>query len=57
MEEYKTIKIFENDKIKGFYILLTKAKNSFTCLPDNTFFVKKQDLEELVKEDINFKEL
>lgn len=53
MEEYK-IRIAEKDKVKGFYSLLTKAKNSFTCLPDNTYFVKKRDLEELVNEEIGF---
>lgn len=54
MEEYKKIRIAEKDKVKGFYSLLTKAKNPFTCLPDNTYFVKKRDLEELVKEKIGF---
>ncbi len=55
MEEYVKIGIAEKDKVSGFYILLTKAKNPFSCLPDNIYLVKKRDLDDLVKEEIGFK--
>ena len=52
--ELKEIVIDSKDKVKGFYILLTKAKDSFVCLPDSAYIVPSSVLSELIKENINF---
>lgn len=46
------IKIDSQDKVKGFYILLTNS--SVVCLPDNEYLVPKYILSELVKKGIKF---
>ncbi len=46
------IKIDSQDKVKGFYTLLTNG--SVVCLPDNEYLVPKYILSELVKEGIKF---
>lgn len=56
-QELKLIKIKQEDKVKGFYILLTKNYSSFKCFRDEKYIVPKDCLKILEKHNIRFKVL
>jgi len=51
----KKIKIDNEDKIKGFHILINNG-SSVICLPRNEYIVSEDALEDLQKEGVKFNE-